>query len=103
METKVNRKTIYIPSDDVVAREIEGELLIVPLAAGVGDMEDALFTFNETGRAIWERLDGKNNLQNVVDALSLEFESTVGEIEEDVVGLVEELLKRRMLVEVPKE
>ena len=49
--------TVYGPSDEIVAREIEGELIIVPLTAGVGDMEEALFTFNETGRAIWERLD----------------------------------------------
>ena len=103
METKVKLSTIFIPSDDVVAREIEGELLIVPLAAGIGDMEDALFTFNETGRAIWERLDGKKDLQNVVEELFLDFESSAGEIEKDVIGLVEELLKRRMLVEVSKE
>ena len=50
---------VYAPSEDVVAREIEGELIIVPLVAGIGDMEDELYTLNETGRAIWDRLDGK--------------------------------------------
>ena len=28
------------------------------LVAGIGDMEDELFTLNETGKAIRERLDG---------------------------------------------
>ena len=43
----------YIPSDKIVSREIEGELIIVPLVAGIADMEDELFTLNETGREIW--------------------------------------------------
>jgi hypothetical protein len=43
MEPKVNLDAAYVPSEDVVAREIEGELIIVPLAAGIGDMEDELF------------------------------------------------------------
>ena len=43
---------IYSPSEDIVAREIEGELIIVPLVAGIGDMEDELFTMNDTGKAI---------------------------------------------------
>jgi hypothetical protein len=29
---------IYTPSEDVAAREIEGEFIIVPLAAGIGNM-----------------------------------------------------------------
>jgi len=31
--------TICAPSDDVVAREIEGEIVIVPLTAGIGDAD----------------------------------------------------------------
>ena len=90
----------YIPSDNIVAREIEGELIIVPIVSGIGDMEDELFTLNETGRAIWERLKGKMSLKDVVEELSAEFEDPKGEIEKDVIGLVGELLKRKMVVEV---
>ena len=100
METKVDPNRTYAPSDDVVVREIEGELIIVPLVAGIGDIEDELFTLNETGRAIWERLDGKKRLKDVAKELSSEYEAPEGETERDVIGLVEELLKRRMLVDV---
>ncbi len=100
MEEKLNLGAIYTPSDNVVAREIEGELIIVPLTSGIGDMEDDLFTLNETGRAIWDRLDGKRNLKEVVVELRNDFEDESGKIEQDVVGLTSELLKRRMLVEV---
>lgn len=102
MKTKVNLDRIYIPSEDVVVREIEGELIIVPLVAGIGDMEDELFTLNETGRAIWDRLNGQKTLKDVVEELSLEFEQTKDEIEKDVIGFTEELLKRRILIEATK-
>jgi hypothetical protein len=97
----VRIESVYVPSDDVVAREIEGELIIVPLVAGIGDLEDELFTLNETGRAIWDRLDGDRNLREVVADLVADYDAPAGDIERDVLGLVEELVRRRMLVEVP--
>ena len=96
----VKMETVYAPSEDIVAREIEGELIIVPLAAGIGDLEDELFTLNETGRAIWQQLDGKHSLAEISAGLKDEFEAPPGRIEQDVLGLVDELIKRRMLVEV---
>jgi len=102
METDVSLDTAYVPSEDIVAREIEGELIIVPLVAGIGNMEDELFTLNEAGRAIWDKLDGQKRLEEVVKELSIEFEASEGEIEKDVMGLAQELLKRRIIVEVPE-
>ena len=103
METKIELDASYVPSEDIVAREIEGELIIVPLVSGIGNMEDELFTLNETGRAIWDRLDGQKSLKVLVEELSTEFEDPAGEIEKDVIGLVGELLKRRMVVAVSEE
>jgi hypothetical protein len=100
METKIDLDVAYIPSEDIVAREIEGELIIVPLISGIGDLEDELFTLNETGKTIWNKLKSKKSLRDIVEELSAEFESPEGEIEKDVIGLVGELLKRRMVVAV---
>ena len=100
MTTNVTLDAIYAPSEDIVAREIEGELIIVPLVAGIGDMGDALYTLNETGKAIWERLDGQGSLRAVMEGLAAEYQAPAGEIEEDVLGLVAELASRKMLVEV---
>jgi hypothetical protein len=100
MNTKVDLNCVYSPSEDVVARDIQGELIIIPIVSGVGDMEDEIFTLNESGKAIWGKLDGKKSLKEVAKELSLEFETPINELEKDVLGLTEELLKRRMLVEV---
>jgi len=86
------------PSEDVVARMIEDELIIVPLVAGIGDMDDELYTMNETGKAIWSRLDGEKSLRAIADDLATEFEAPPGQIEKDVLGLITELVQRKMVV-----
>jgi hypothetical protein len=96
----IRMDAVYSPSEDVVAREIEGELIIVPLVAGMGDLEDELYTLNDTGKAIWKLLDGRATLDGVVAALAELYDAPPGEIERDVRGLVDELVSRRMLVEV---
>jgi hypothetical protein len=98
MAHEVEIDSAYIASEDVVAREIEGEFILVPLTSGIGDMEDEIYTLNETGRAIWERLDGKRSLREVAEDLKAEFEAQPGEIDEDVAGLVKVLLERKMIV-----
>lgn len=96
---KIRMDMIFSHSNDVVSREIDGALIIVPLTSGVGDMEDDLFSMNESGTEIWNMLDGKKTLQEIVEALARQYQAEPGRIEQDVAGIVEELLKRRMLVE----
>ena len=88
-----------VPSDEIVAREIEGELIIVPLASGIGDMEDELFTLNETGRAIWDLLDGKRSLREIAGELAGQYDAPEADIAEDVSGLAVELYKRRIIID----
>ena len=91
---------IYVPSDDIVAREIEGELIIVPLVSGIGDMEDELYTMNTTGKIIWDELDGKQSLSDIVGRLTPDYEITKKEMEKDVLGIISELLKRKLITEI---
>jgi hypothetical protein len=89
---------ICAPSEDVVAREIEGELIIVPLASGIGDMEDELYTLNDTGKAIWGMLDGARTLAQIAAELSAEYNTPAADLERDVLGLAAELARRKMVV-----
>lgn len=99
MKVSAKPDRVYVPSGDIVAREIEGEIIIVPLTAGIGDAEDDLFSLNETGRAVWKLLDGKNTLAQIVKALGKQYDSPQATIGKDVAGLVGELLKRRIVVQ----
>lgn len=91
-------ESILARSDDIVSREIEGELIIVPIASGIGDLEDELYTLNETGRAIWERIDGIRSLQNIAADLAKEYSAPLDQISQDVLGLAGELANRKILV-----
>ena len=95
----VDKDAQYIPSGDIVARVIEGELIIVPSVAGIGDIDDELFSVNETGRVIWDKLDGKTSLAQIINALAVQYGVSPGEMENDVRGFVGELLKRKMIVD----
>ncbi|HQF63089.1 MAG TPA: PqqD family protein [Anaerolineaceae bacterium] len=101
MELNLTGESVCCPSEDIVAREIAGELIIVPLASGIGDMEDELYTFNETGRAIWDRLDGVCSLHQIAVNLSEAYSAPLDEIESDVLGLMTELARRRIVVVKP--
>lgn len=102
MPNKTSLNNTYAPSEDIVARNVAGEFVIIPITSGVGDMEDELYTLNDTGKAIWDKLDGKKTLKKIAEELSSEFQSETSEIQKDCLGLMEELLQRKMIVEVRK-
>jgi hypothetical protein len=95
----VDLDTVYAPSGNIVARLIEGEIIIVPLVAGIGDL-DELFSVNDCGKAIWDKLDGRTTLDHIVSLLSEEFDAPRETIERDVRGFIGELLRRKMIVDV---
>ena len=99
MTKRIRMDMVFAHSNEVVARDIDGMLIIVPLTAGVGDMEDDLFSLNETGTAIWNMLDGKKTLKKIIAGLEKEYMAEPGQITRDATGIMEELLKRRMIVE----
>jgi len=97
MDTNCRAGTVCAPSDNIVAREIEGEIVIVPLVSGIGDADDELYTLNETGRAVWARLDGKRTLGEIASLLSEEYEADEGAIAESVLGFASALVGRGIL------
>ena len=91
MAINLNLKSICLPSENVIAREIGDELLIVPLVAGMVDGDDALYTLSPTAQMIWKHLDGKNTLQDIIEVLSLSFDEENDEISKDVFGFITEM------------
>lgn len=100
MDVGIVLNDVLAVSEDVVAREVEGEFLIIPIASGVGDMEDELYSLNECGKAIWDKLDGEKSLDKIKNELVDEYDVTAEEIETDILGFVDELFKRKILVKI---
>jgi hypothetical protein len=100
MDKQVTMEAVCRPSEGVVARDIQGELIIVPIKSGIGSLEDDIFSLNETGRAIWDRLDGKKTLKEIKDELAKDYEASPSEIEKDILGIAEELLQKGILDQI---
>jgi len=98
MPHRLTLDSVCAPSQDIVSREIEGEIVIVPLTSGIGDAEDELYSLNDAGRSIWVLLDGKRSLREVVITLLGRFDAPRSEMERDVLSFVEEMVDRGMLV-----
>jgi len=89
---------IFSPSEKVVARNIAGEIILVPITSGVGNLEDDLYSLNATAKEIWEKLDGRKNVRKMVDELVCDFQGNREEIQEDVIGLLAELYARKIII-----
>lgn len=76
--------------DQVVVRDIAGETLLIPIRSNIAQL-DSVFVLNETGKFIWENLDGSKSLHGIVTLLCDTFEVEGNEAEADVdefVGLL---------------
>lgn len=100
MTNQIDATRRYGRSPDVVTREIEGEVLIIPITSGVGDLEEELYSLNDFGREIWNHLDGTRSLEEIAREFEGRYEAASGEILEDMMGFVGELFKRRMVVDL---
>ena len=98
MEPLVTLEDICAPSEYVVARQIHGSTLIIPLTAGVVEVEGELFALNPTGQAIWQKLDGERSLKEVAALVAGDFDASIPDIESQVISFADELRRRRLLV-----
>jgi len=97
LKQQVNLNSICVPSENVVARLIEDEMIIVPLVSGIGDTDDELCVLNETGQAIWQKLDGKNTINQICCQLFEEYDISHEELQKDIIGFVQELVSRGVI------
>lgn len=97
MTTEIKMTDVYVKSPDVVARQIEDEFLLVPIAAGIGNMEEEIYSLNETGRAIWDKLEPGRTVAEIVALLQAEYEGEEAAIAKDVRGILGALVEMKMV------
>jgi len=93
-------KAIYKASDNIVARQIEDELIIVPIENNIADFDDAIFSFNETGRRVWDLINGELTIESICNLLASEYDSSLEEIKKDVCELTSKLLAANIIIRI---
>lgn len=99
LTANLSLKDRFRPSTTIIARQIAGEMILVPLRQRATDL-DALFTLNETAAAAWMLLDGDHTLQQVAEMLAQHFVIEPQEAGQDLLELAAGLLDIGALVQV---
>lgn len=81
----LNQKITF--ADTVFAQEVDGEMVLL-------DMEsENYFGLDEVGTAIWQAMQEKETLQEVLEALLEQYEVEAEVLERDLSDFVEKLLE----------
>ena len=89
---------IYSKTPDFVHREVAGESILVPIRRQLSEV-NSLYVLNETGAAVWRRIDGTRPIRAILTELSNEYDVTSEQLEKDLSTLIEDLLSIRAIEE----
>ena len=80
----------YDKNPNVVAREIAGEQILVPIRKQAAETA-AIYVLNETGARIWALMDGQRSLAEIRDALVQEYDVEPETAKADLLEIVQQL------------
>jgi hypothetical protein len=87
----------FIRNQEVVSRKIEGELVIVPIRSGVGDL-NSLYTLNSVGSVLWEFMTEGHTVGEMVERVCDEFEVTKAQARKDIELFLDSLLEEKLVL-----
>ena len=80
----------YCKDSSMVSRKIADELILVPIRQNVGDLQN-IYTLNEAGALIWENIDGKKDIADIIEILMDEYDVEQTTAEADVSDFLSQL------------
>lgn len=81
--------------EDVAAKVIDGELIIIRLSDGT------YYATDNVGARVWELIEGGHALGGIIRAITAWYGMEAGRVERDVAALVEQLLAEGLIAAVP--
>lgn len=88
----IELKSVPFHSPSIVTRKAGNEYVLVPVTNNIADM-NSVFTLNETGAFIWEQIDGKNNISDIIEKLTAEFDTDNDTAAKDVLSFMDDMKK----------
>ena len=85
-------KSILSQSASVVTRKTGNEYVLVPITNNIADM-NSVYTLNETGAFIWEQIDGKRTVEEIIIELTNEYDIDKQNAVSDVFSFIENMSK----------
>ena len=88
---------VFRHNDSLVARDLAGEKVIIPVRGKVGDL-GSIYTLNAVANDVWNLLDGKRRVCDVVNRLQLEYEVDPRTLAVDIQALIADLQQEGLIV-----
>src|SRR5450759_795776 len=85
-------KSILSQSTSIVTRKTGNEYVLVPIANNIADM-NSVYTLNETGAFIWEQINGKRSVDEIISALTNEYNIDNETASKDMFSFIENMSK----------
>ena len=92
----IDPKSVLSHSSSVVTRKTGNEYVLIPVSDNVADM-DSVYTLNETGAFIWELIDGKKSISDLINALAEEYKIDIETAEADVLSFINKMKEYLMV------
>lgn len=87
---------LFLKNKEIPYRIIEGEAVLVDVGEG------EVIHLNELGAKIWETLDGKNKVNDIINCICHEFEVSEKEARQDVIDFLKGMLEKGIIKEDEK-
>jgi len=90
MDDMVELKSVPARSPSIVTRKTGNEYVLVPVTNNIADMT-SVYTLNETGAFIWELIDGKKSVEEIIEAVIDKYDVDPEKATKDVFSLIDDM------------
>ena len=95
----IDLNAVYAKSADIYLSQMEDEYIMVVVDPKKINRPNELYILNKTGLEVWERLNGKTPLIEILQQITSKYNSVPDEqIRQDVLALVNDLFSLNMIV-----
>jgi hypothetical protein len=84
--------SILSRSPSIVTRKTGDEYVLVPITNNIADM-NSVYTLNDTGAFIWEQINGIRSVEEIISALTTEYDIDKKTAEADIFFFIENMNK----------
>lgn len=92
---------IYTKHPDYVQRDVAGECILVPIRRTLTEA-NSIYVLNDTGAALWDRIDGQRTAQEIVTDFCHEYEVATDQLAKDFTLLLDDLLSIQAVEEIAR-
>jgi hypothetical protein len=92
--------SVYAKNPEYVERDVAGECILVPIRRRLSE-SNSIYVLNDTGAALWRRIDGANTVETIMADFVEEFDVSLDQLKKDFATLLDDLHSIQAIQFVP--